>query len=133
MTASFRALLAFLVAVGLLTSSRLAWREGTVGEACPSLSSVPACYIAFAAYLLMALGLVAKFNSRDGIIYRNIFVLGLAIAGGLALFGSVMELVQGDVCPRAGVIPMCYLSLAFCAAIGLLFWHTAQASAAIQG
>ena len=126
MTAGLRALLAIAVAVGLFTSARLAWSEATVGEACPSLGSVPACYIAFGAYLLMAIGLAEKFTSGGGSGYRVRFVLGLVTAGGLALLGSAMELVQGNVCPRVGIIPMCYLSLTFCVAIGALFRQTAR-------
>ena len=63
---------------------------------------------------------------------------GIIIAGGLAALASVLELVKGDVCPVAfGTVPMCYISLAFTALIGVLYWiqlsPAADLSAKING
>ncbi len=106
-------LLYVLIGFGLYNSSRLAWREWSNVEACPVVGSVPAYYVAFAGYLLLIVGLigVSRISSM-----RAVFWTGLVIAGGLALVGSIMELVIGSICPRAGSIPMCYISL-----IGVLF------------
>lgn len=105
-----------LVAFGFWGSGRLAWRELTTGEACPVVGSVPACYVAFAGYLAMVIGLAfVKRNSWA----RKSFYAGVLIAGGLALVGSTMELVQGNVCPRVGEVPMCYLSF------GMSLWIAA--------
>ena len=56
----------------------------------------------------------------------NAFYTGVSIAGGLALIGTVLELVKGNVCPRAGSIPMCYISLAMSLLIAGLFYYTTK-------
>jgi hypothetical protein len=56
-----------------------------------------------------------------------VFWLGLLAAGGLALVGSGLEVIKGDVCPVAfGWLPMCYVSLAFSVLIGILFAATTR-------
>ncbi len=107
-----------LVLFGLWGSTKLAWQQALAGGACPLMGPVPACYIAFASYVAMTAGL-AMMGRRDW--SRRLFLVGLLGAGGLALIGSLLELVQGHVCPRAGIVPMCYLSLGFCVLIGVLF------------
>ena len=115
-----RVFLYLLMGFGVFSSGRLAWREWTTGEACPVVGSVPACYVAFAAYLSMVIGTFAVSRTPG---MRNVFYGGVTVAGGLALIGSVLELVKGNVCPRAGSIPMCYISLAMSVLIGVLFWQ----------
>ncbi len=110
-----------LVGFGFYSSARLAWRQWTTGEACPVVGSVPACYVAFAGYLAMAIGLVVAVTSGASWA-RSLFYVGVGVAGGLALFGSALELIKGNVCPRAGNVPMCYISLAMSLLIGGLFW-----------
>ena len=109
-----------LVAFGFYSSGRLAWRELTVGEACPIVGSVPACYVAFLGYLAMVMGLALASTTSWA---PRVFYAGVAVAGGLALVGSILELLQGDVCPRAGSVPMCYVSLGMSVLIGVLFWN----------
>ena len=47
---------------------------------------------------------------------------GTTIAGGLAAFATVLELIKGDVCPVGPYgIPMCYISLAFSIVIAVLY------------
>lgn len=120
-----RLLLAALVAFGTYSSGRLAWREWTTGEACPVVGSVPACYVAFAGYLFMAIALVgvAKLPWLS-----NAFYTGVFIAGGLALIGTVLELVKGNVCPRVGSVPMCYISLGMSLLIAALFYFSTKAA-----
>ena len=58
-----------------------------------------------------------------GAVGSYLFWSGIFIAGGLAALASVLELIKGDVCPVAfGSVPMCYISLAFTAVIGVLYW-----------
>ncbi len=112
--------LQLLVGVGAVSSFRLAAEQWRTGEACPVIGSVPACYVAFAGYGLMVIGfIVAKATGR-----RLLFRVGLGIAGGLALLGTTLELIQGNVCPRAGSVPLCYVSLAMSLAILWLFERT---------
>jgi hypothetical protein len=116
-----------LVGFGLFASGQLSWREWTTGAACPVVGSVPACYFAFAGYMAMAIGLVVAARSSTSWA-RSLFYAGLCVAGGLALLGSTLELVNGNVCPRAGRVPMCYISLAMSILIGGLFWSMARAA-----
>ncbi len=120
--------LLMLVGLGAVSSFRLAFFQWATGEACPVVGSVPACYVAFAGYGLMLIGLIAAWAKGR----RTMFRLGIAIAGGLALVGSTMELVQGDVCPRAGSVPLCYVSLAMSLVILWLFELTSRESASRQ-
>ena len=115
-------LLAFMVLFGLWGAGNLSYQQYLSGEACPILGdTVPACYIAFVGYILIAAG-VAISLSGGGQMGSYLFWGGTAIAGGLAAFASVLELVKGNVCPVAfGSVPMCYISLAFSVVIALLF------------
>jgi len=110
-----------LVGFGFYSSARLAWRQWTTGEACPVVGSVPACYVAFAGYLAMAIGLVVSVMLGTSWA-RSLFYVGVGVAGGLALLGTTLELIKGNVCPRVGEVPMCYISLAMSILIGGLFW-----------
>ena len=118
-----RITLIVFVLFGLWGAGRLSYDQYQTGEACPILgNTVPACYVAFAGYVLIGLGVFLAFalGSSAG---RYAFWAGTAIAGGLAAFATVLELIKGDVCPVAfGSVPMCYLSLAMSVLIGGLFW-----------
>ena len=110
-----------LVALGLSSAGRLAYSHLQSGEVCPVLGSVPACYIAVAGYLMMALALAVT-TAKPEMNSAWIFWLGLLAAGGLALIGSGLEVIEGNVCPGAfGWLPMCYVSLAFSVLTGILF------------
>ena len=120
---ALRMVLFLLVGFGFFSSGKLAWREWTTGEACPVVGSVPACYVAFAGYLAMTVSLLVAM-SFTAPWAGPLFYTGVSVAGGLALVGSALELVKGDVCPRAGSIPMCYISFAMSILIGVLYWRT---------
>jgi hypothetical protein len=110
-----------LVVLGLWSGGRLSYSQYQSGEACPILGIVPACYIAFAGYLMMALALAVT-TAKPELNLSWMFWSGLLAAGGLALLGSGLEVIKGDVCPKAfGWLPMCYVSLAFSALIGILY------------
>ncbi len=119
-----RITLIVLVLFGLWGAGRLSYDQYQMGEACPILGkTVPACYVAFAGYGLIGLGVFwsLALGSSTG---RYAFWTGTAIAGGLAVFATVLELIKGAVCPVAfGSFPTCYLSLALSVLIGGLFWN----------
>jgi hypothetical protein len=69
----------------------------------------------------MAVGLLITMRSNFSWAHFLVYA-GLGVAGGLALLGSALELTQGNVCPLAGNIPMCFISLAMSILIGGLFW-----------
>jgi hypothetical protein len=112
-----------LVLFGLWGAGRLSYDQYQTCEACPILGeTVPACYVALAGYVLIGLGVLGSLGlgSSTG---RYAFWTGTAIAGGLAAFATVLELIKGDVCPVAfGSVPTCFLSLALSVLIGGLFW-----------
>ncbi len=118
-----RVTLIVMVLFGVWGSGRLSYDQYKTGEVCPIIGkTVPACYIAFAGYVLISLGVVLSFalGSSTG---KYAFWTGTAITGGLAAFATVLELIKGDVCPVAfGSVPMCYISLAMSVLIGGLFW-----------
>ena len=122
--------LALMVLFGLWGAGNLSYQQYLSGEACPILGNfIPACYIAFAGYILITAG-VTLTVSGVGQVGSYLFWGGTAIAGGLAAYATVLELIKGDVCPVAfGSVPMCYISLAFSVVIVLLFLSLPSASA----
>lgn len=121
-------LLVALILLGLFSAGRLSFLQFLSGDACPLLGSVPACYVALSGYIFIALGTVLLWRKspRKRLTFGS-FYLGFAIAGGLALIASVMELFIGGVCPVAfGWLPMCYPSLALSLAIFWLFRGVAK-------
>ena len=120
-----------MVLFGLLGAGRLSYEQYQSGEACPVLGdTVPACYIAFGGYILIAAG-VALSILMPGAIGSYLFWGGTLVAGGLAALATVLELVKGDVCPVAfGSVPMCYISLAFSIVIAVLFMLQSSSQAA---
>ena len=125
-----RIALVAMILLGLWGAGKLSYEQYQTGEACPILGDfVPACYIAFGGYIVIAIGaavcfaaaVVSDSTSVSGW-GRYLFWGGTAVAGGLAAIASVMELVKGDVCPIGfGSIPMCYISLAFSIVIAVMF------------
>jgi len=125
-----RIALVAMILLGLWGAGKLSFQQYQTGEACPILGDmVPACYIAFGGYILIAIGAVLSFApiGADGISAiqswgRYLFWGGTAVAGGLAALATVLELVKGDVCPVGfGSIPMCYISLAFSVVIAVMY------------
>ena len=114
--------LSLMVLFGLWGAGNLSYKQYLSGEACPILGDmVPACYIAFAGYILIAAGVALSLRGPVAA-GSYLFWAGTAIAGGLAALATVLELVKGDVCPVAfGSVPMCYISLAFSVVIAVLF------------
>ena len=111
-----------MVLFGLWGAGRLSYEQYQTGEACPILGdTVPACYVAFGGYVLIAVG-VAISLLVPGAAGSYLFWGGTTIAGGLAAFATVLELMKGDVCPVGPYgIPMCYISLAFSIVIAVLY------------
>jgi hypothetical protein len=121
-----RIALLLLVGLGLWSGAKLSISHYKAGESCPILGAVPACYIALAGYLMMASAVLRLFMSAAP--WSGVFWTGLFLAGGLALLGSALELIKGDICPKAmGWQPMCYVSLAFSVAIGVLYAFATRA------
>ncbi len=97
------------------------------GLACPSLLSIPVCYVVTLAYGLMLSSLIINHTGCK----LQFFCLGWGIAFVIALLASLAEMFGGGgVCPSSsgglragsdGGIPFCYISLIILVAILLLF------------
>jgi len=97
------------------------------GLDCPSLFSLPVCYIVTAAYGLMLSSLIINHNGCK----PHFFCVGWVVAFVIALFASLAEMFgAGGVCPsitgglRAGSnsgVPLCYISLVLLVCILVLF------------
>ena len=115
-----------LVIFGFISAAKLSL-DNFNGRACPSLLSMPVCYIVTIAYGLMLASLIINHNGCK----HHFFCIGWGVAFVIALFASLAEVFAGGgVCPsssgglRAGSaagIPLCYISLAFLVVILVLF------------
>jgi hypothetical protein len=114
----FRGTLGLLIVVGLWSSLRLSYLTVTATAPCPSILWVPLCYLAAIGYLCM----FAAQMPPLGKLKSRLFYPAWALVFFIAASGSGVEIFVGDTCPRtAGGVPMCYISLGFCAAILLLY------------
>jgi len=106
-----------LLALGLygaLKVSYLTWRGDSP---CPSVVGIYICYVVLTGYLMMV---VTQFLTSFKAV---VFYLGWIIVFGIALLGTTLELMQGNICPQnSSGLPLCYVSLFFIVVIGLLFW-----------
>ena len=119
-------LLWILVVFGFVSVGKVSI-DNMNGLACPSLFSIPVCYIVTAAYGLMLASLAINHNGCK----HHFFCIGWGVAFVIALFASLAELFGGGgICPstsgglRAGGssgIPLCYMSLALLIVILILF------------
>lgn len=115
-----------LVIFGFVSVAKVSF-DNFNGLACPSLLSVPVCYVVTVAYGLMLGSLIINHNGCK----HHFFCMGWGIAFTIALLASLAEMFGGGgVCPsssgglRAGssaTIPLCYVSLFILVAILILF------------
>ena len=115
-----------LVIFGFVSVAKVSF-DNFNGLACPSLLSVPVCYIVTVAYGLMLGSLMINHNGCK----HHFFCMGWGTAFVIALFASIAEMFAGGgVCPsssgglRAGAaagIPLCYISLVILVVILILF------------
>lgn len=86
------------------------------------LGPLPACYLVFAAYSLVA---ISAFLRTD--YFKKLFFVGWTPIFGLAFIGAILHTFIGDTCPvDENGVPQCYLSLALAIAtlvIAFLAWH----------
>lgn len=117
-------LLTLLLGLATYKAATLSLDQWQNPGACPSIGPVPACYIVLAGFTTALIGHLGKI--------RRAFLLGLGVPTTLAAFASVGETLGFIVCPRTeGGIPMCYISLALCCTIWILWFlmnniHTTQ-------
>ena len=115
-----------LVIFGFVSVAKVSF-DNFNGVGCPSLLSMPVCYIVTFAYGLMLASLIINHNGCK----HHFCCMGWGLAFVIALFASLAEMFGGGgVCPsstgglRAGSaagIPLCYISLVLLIGILILF------------
>jgi hypothetical protein len=112
-----RAALWLVLAFGLLSGLRLSYLTLTSGPACPNVGPVYICHIISLSYFTMCLAQFGNFQWN-----KTLFYTGWVVTFVIAALATVLELINGDTCPRtADGLPMCYISLALCLAIIVLY------------
>ena len=111
-------LLGIFLLLGLLGAIDVSWETYTEVSPCPAIGGVRVCYLILTCYSLM---IISQFlPTRGG---RIIFYSAWAIVFGFALLATVLEMNNGSTCPKSSSgFAMCYLSLIYSTAIGVLFW-----------
>lgn len=94
-------------------SIRLVMNEWEIGDVCPKILGIPACYIVLVCFLG---GLVAHLLPVSKGKYIYFFFIGLVTL--IASTGTIGELTGLAKCPRtSGGTPMCFISLAICVSL----------------
>ena len=109
-----------LLLIGLYGAIGVSWQTFTQTSPCPAVAGVRVCYVVLSCYLLMALAQLIPASKMQSILFYS----GWTMVFGLALLGSVLEIGNGNTCPKSSAgLPMCYASLIISALIALSFWH----------
>ena len=91
-------------------SSGLVMNEWEVGNICPKILGIPACYIVLFCFLGALLAHLFSFPKEKYIYFILIGTVTL-----IASTGTIGELTGTAKCPRTdGGTPMCFISLAIC-------------------
>lgn len=95
-----------VILIGLSGTIPLVQNEFTVGDICPKIATIPACYIILSCLILAIISHINVFKDN-----RKLYFLGVIPALSIATFGAVGNLLGYVECPKteAGT-PMCYLS-----------------------
>ena len=105
-----------LALFGLYGTAGLVMDEISIGDICPKILNIPACYIILTCFILV---LVAQTNFAKKIFW--LYFIGAGIAWTIAATGTIGQLTGTIECPKtAGGTPMCYLSLAFFSSLIIL-------------
>tara|TARA_R110001583_G_scaffold191648_1_gene357276 strand:+ start:755 stop:1189 length:435 start_codon:yes stop_codon:yes gene_type:complete len=114
-----KVILLVLLSIGLYGALSVSYLTVTGIAPCPSVANIPACFIVTIGYFLMLIATL--FNNIHNA--KWVFIVGWAPVVLLALVGSLLELNQGDICPKSSMgIALCYVSLSFASMVATLFW-----------
>jgi len=126
---AIKVILLVLLSIGLYGALSVSYLTVTGIAPCPSVAKLPACFIVTIGYFLM---LVATFFSNK-LNAKWLFIIGWSPVVLLALVGSLLELSQGDICPKSSMgIALCYVSLSFAIMVAALFWLLNKMSPSIK-
>ena len=89
---------------------QLVMNEWQVGNICPKILGIPACYIVLVCFVGGLVGHLLPHPKGDWIFF---FFIGIVTL--IATTGTVGELTEPARCPRTeGGTPMCFISLGIC-------------------
>jgi len=101
-------LIALISLVGLIFSVILVKNELLIGNYCPKVLILPACYIVLVAFFLVLLSCLIKTR----LISILLFEIGADVGLILAIWFSFAQFKGLKQCPVSFGIPLCYASLA---------------------
>jgi len=99
-----------VLAIAILGTFGLVKDEFTIGNLCPKIFGIPACYIVFVCFIIAIIVHVLHFNHNTLIFYLSIGIVSM-----FASYGTLGELIGFAECPKtSNGIPMCFISLSIC-------------------
>ena len=106
----FYVLIISILLFAIYGSTGLSMNDWEVGDICPKILGIPACYIVLACFSAALIGHLIPHSSGNWIFFLFVGVVTL-----IASTGTIGELTDTAKCPRtAGGTPMCFISLAIC-------------------
>jgi hypothetical protein len=112
-------LLCLLIGFGFLGGLNVSYANFTGDHLCPHIAGLVICYVVTIAYGLMFVSLFIQ----KAVLRVSLFLPAWGITFLIALTGTSLELTKGDVCPKTtGLIPLCFVSLAMCLLIIVLYF-----------
>ena len=110
-----KAIIYIILFIGLYGTIGLAKKEYLIGNICPKLLGIPACYIILTCFLLALISHIGYLKDQ-----WKIYWIGILTALSLATYGTLGELFNFAECPKTdGGIPMCFISFAIFSSLAL--------------
>jgi len=98
-------LILYLLTIGLLFDFYLVYKEITIGNQCPKIGEIPACFFVLLFFLIPVVSELLKKGNF-------LFYLFTGIGWALATYASSGELLGKVQCPTIGnEIPTCFIAL----------------------
>jgi len=109
-----------VILVGLSGTIPLVQKDFTLGDICPKILGIPACYIILTCLIFAAVSHANFFKDK-----HRLYFVGVLTALSIAAFGTIGNMLGYLECPKSDSgIPMCYMSFAlFFSLLVLKFIH----------
>jgi len=112
-----------LLGVGLYGALSVSYVTITGTSPCPSIGGIPACYVVLFGYSMMLLATLLHKHLKS----KMIFLIGWLPVFLLAFVGSMLEISNGNTCPKnESGLPLCYVSLTLAIAVALLYFFISK-------
>ncbi len=109
-------LILMLLFFAIYSTGALSLQEFRIGNICPSILKMPACYIVMICFIGGVIGQLTDYTKSS-----RLFFLAVGTVFIIALIGTVGEFVGFAKCPRiSSGMPMCFISLALCTTLLVL-------------